>query len=124
MKRLLLLLALQSTALVAMAEEPAKHLFYENFAAEENFTNNWVVLDNNNDKSTWLNDRDSEPDADGGKGIARYQYNSKNAADDYLTTKNPVTLKAGANCISFYYRQLIIRKDLKYSMENQATLPQ
>lgn len=104
MKRLLLLLALQSTALVAMAEEPAKHLFYENFAAEENFTNNWVVLDNNNDKSTWLNDRDSEPDADGGKGIARYQYNSKNAADDYLTTKNPVTLKAGANCISFYYR--------------------
>ena len=87
-----------------MAEEPAKHLFYENFAAEENFTNNWVVLDNNNDKSTWLNDRDSEPDADGGKGIARYQYNSKNAADDYLTTKNPVTLKAGANCISFYYR--------------------
>ena len=104
MKRLLLLLALQSTALVAMAEEPAKHLFYENFAAEENFTNNWVVLDNNNDKSTWLNDRDSEPDADGGIGIARYQYNSKNAADDYLTTKNPVTLKAGANCISFYYR--------------------
>lgn len=104
MKRLLLLLALQSTVLVAMAEEPAKHLFYENFAAEENFTNNWVVLDNNNDKSTWLNDRDSEPDADGGKGIARYQYNSKNAADDYLTTKNPVTLKAGANCISFYYR--------------------
>jgi len=104
MKRLLLLLALQSTALVAMAEEPAKHLFYENFAAEENFTNNWVVLDNNNDKSTWLNDRDSEPDADGGIGIARYQYNSKNVADDYLTTKNPVTLKAGANCISFYYR--------------------
>lgn len=104
MKRLLLLLALQSTALVAMTEEPAKHLFYEDFAAEENFTNNWVVLDNNNDKSTWLNDRDSEPDADGGKGIARYQYNSKNAADDYLTTKNPVTLKAGANCISFYYR--------------------
>ena len=51
MKRLLLLLALQSTALVAMAEEPAKHLFYEDFAAEENFTNNWVVLDNNNDKS-------------------------------------------------------------------------
>lgn len=45
MKRLLLLLALQSTALVAMAEEPAKHLFYEDFAAEENFTNNWVVLD-------------------------------------------------------------------------------
>ena len=94
MKRLLLLLALQSTALAAMAEEPAKHLFYEDFAAEENFTNNWVVLDNNNDKSTWLNDRDSEPDADGGKGIARYQYNSKNAADDYLTTNNTVTLKA------------------------------
>ena len=53
MKRLLLLLALQSTALAAMAEEPAKHLFYEDFAAEENFTNNWVVLDNNNDKSCY-----------------------------------------------------------------------
>lgn len=104
MKRLLLLAAMQSAILVG-AQTSDGHLFYEDFATKNNFSVNWAVTDANGDSKTWeYIDETSSPDADGGVGLAKYLYERNNAADDYLTTREPVTLKAGTNCLSFYYR--------------------
>lgn len=115
MKRLLLLAAMQSAMLVG-AQTPGGHLFYEDFATRNNFSVNWTVTDANNDDKTWeyINETSSQ-DADGGVGLAKYLYIRNNAADDYLTTREPVTLKAGTHCLSFYYRTSTTRN--KESME-------
>lgn len=104
MKRLLLLAAMQSAMLVG-AQTSGGHLFYEDFATRNNFSVNWTVTDANGDDKTWeyINETSSQ-DADGGVGLAKYLYERNNAADDYLTTREPVTLKAGTHCLSFYYR--------------------
>lgn len=104
MKRLLLLAAMQSAILVG-AQTSGSHLFYEDFATKNNFSVNWTVTDANNDSKTWEYIDDTfSLDADGGKGLAKYLYEKNNAADDYLTTREPITLKAGTHCLSFYYR--------------------
>ena len=116
MKRLLLLAAMQSAILVGAQTRSDGHLFYEDFATKNNFSVNWTVTDANNDSKTWeYIDETSSPDADGGTGLAKYLYERNNAADDYLTTREPVTLKTGTHCLSFYYRTSTTRN--KESME-------
>ena len=90
MKRLLLLAAMQSAILVGAQTRSDGHLFYEDFATKNNFSVNWTVTDANNDSKTWeYIDETSSPDADGGTGLAKYLYERNNAADDYLTTREP-----------------------------------
>lgn len=115
MKKILLLVALQSAVLVG-AQTSSEHIFYEDFATKNNFSVNWTVTDANGDNKTWeYIDETSSEDADGGIGLAKYLYERNNAANDYLTTREPITLNAGTNCLSFYYRTSTTRN--KESLE-------
>ena len=53
---------------------------------EEEAFDNFLVIDNNNDESTW--------EDNSGEGVAQYHYNWDNNGDDYLVTQ-PLRLQAG-----------------------------
>lgn len=86
----------------------------DNYATQDwtTMNNTWEIIDHNNDGSTWyfMRGQGSDDDADAqflgtyfGAWV-EYKYNSTNAADDYLVLKNPLSLNAGTNFVSFCYK--------------------
>lgn len=86
----------------------------DNYATQDwtTMNNTWEIIDHNNDGSTWyfMRGKGSDDDADAqflgmyfGAWV-EYNYNYTNAADDYLVLKNPLSLNAGTNFVSFCYK--------------------
>lgn len=71
------------------------------FESEDDFTSQWLVIDNNGDNDSWKYDNTFY-----GSGVALIGYNATDYLDDYLVTVNPINLDAGKNNITFEYRAL------------------
>lgn len=71
---------------------------------DETSMENWVVIDNNGDGSSWLWNEDSYETEPEGSGSA-YISTSSISLDkpEYLVTLSPVSLKAGNNYITWFY---------------------
>ncbi|CCX67188.1 uncharacterized protein BN458_00500 [Prevotella sp. CAG:1058] len=69
------------------------------FSSAEKFAEEWTVVNNNNDYSTW-EFIDWDPGSDGMPGCAYCQTNGVTGNDDYLISM-PLTLEAGDNHVTF-----------------------
>ncbi len=91
MKKLsLLLIAFLCTLTISSAQD----IFQTNFQTEEEFQQ-WLVVDNNNDETTWSFDDYAEPSR------VFYNYHSTNAADDWMISPAITSEVTGTLAVSF-----------------------
>ena len=83
-----------------MATQSASATTYS-FNSQADLTNDWTVIDNNNDDYTWM----YSDEVVQGSGVAVLWYNEDGTtpSDDYMVLKSPVSLEAGNAYVAMTY---------------------
>ncbi|HIZ26851.1 MAG TPA: choice-of-anchor J domain-containing protein [Candidatus Barnesiella merdipullorum] len=80
---------LRSNGLVSQAAAAVEVPFLYDFSNAENFADDWTIINANNDDETW------EYDSSNGGVSVKYNDDYVTPSDDYLVTKEPISIPAG-----------------------------